>query len=128
MNRYTSLAIGVLAGGVMGAAAVQAIHAQAKPKAYTVAELQVLDAAALATYVPAVLAAQRAAGGHPFNTGGGKIVAMEGAPPPMRVAITEWDSLDQAEAFYKSKAWLDLAPQRDKADKTIRRYTVEAAN
>jgi hypothetical protein len=37
-------------------------------------------------------------------------------------------SLDQAEAFYKSKAWLDLAPQRDKADKTIRRYTVEAAN
>jgi uncharacterized protein (DUF1330 family) len=46
----------------------------------------------------------------------------------MRVAITEWDSLEQAEAFYKSKAWLDLAPQRDKADKTIRRYTVEAAN
>jgi uncharacterized protein (DUF1330 family) len=56
------------------------------------------------------------------------MVAMEGAPPPMRVAITEWDSLEQAEAFYKSKAWLDLAPQRDKADKTIRRYTVEAAN
>src|SRR6202008_4662950 len=107
---------------------MQGLHAQAKPKAYTVAELQVLDAAALTTYVPAVLAAQRAAGGHPYNTGGGRMVAMEGAPPPMRVAITEWDSLEQAEAFYKSKAWLDLAPQRDKSDKTIRRYTVEAAN
>jgi hypothetical protein len=28
-------------------------------------------------------------------------------------------------AFYKSKAWTDLAPERDKAQKTIRRYIVE---
>jgi uncharacterized protein (DUF1330 family) len=128
MNTKCKIAIAAVAGAALGAAAIQGLHAQAKPKAYTVAELQVLDAAALATYVPAVLTAQRAAGGHPYNTGGGRMVAMEGAPPPMRVAITEWDSLEQAEAFYKSKAWLDLAPQRDKADKTIRRYTVEAAN
>ena len=47
---------------------------------------------------------------------------------PKRVAITEWDSLEQAEAFYKSKAWNDLAPQRDKAVKTIRRYAVEVMN
>ena len=47
---------------------------------------------------------------------------------PKRVAITEWDSLEQAEAYYKSKAWNDLAPQRDKALKTIRRYAVEAVN
>ena len=128
MNTKCKIAIAAVAGAALGAAAIQGLHAQAKPKAYTVAELQVLDAAALATYVPAVLTAQRAAGGHPYNTGGGRMVAMEGAPPPMRVAITEWDSLEEAEAFYKSKAWLDLAPQRDKADKTIRRYTVEAAN
>jgi uncharacterized protein (DUF1330 family) len=128
MNGRFRLSLALAVGIGLGGAAVQGIHAQAKPKAFTVAELQVLDPAALATYVPAVLAAQRAAGGHPFNTGGGRIVAMEGAPPPMRVAITEWDSLEQAQAFYKSKAWLDLAPQREKADKTIRRYTVEAAN
>jgi hypothetical protein len=54
-------------------------------------------------------------------------VALEGAAPK-RVAITEWDNLEQAEAFYKSKAWNDLAPQRDKALKTIRRYAVEAVN
>jgi hypothetical protein len=29
-------------------------------------------------------------------------------------------------AFYKSKAWADLAPQRDKAARVIRRYVVEA--
>src|SRR5262245_20775417 len=32
---------------------------------------------------------------------------------------------EQAEAFYKSKAWNDLAPQRDKAQKVTRRYAVE---
>jgi hypothetical protein len=41
------------------------------------------------------------------------------------VALVEWDSVDDALAFYKSKAWTDLAPQRDKSQKTIRRYVVE---
>jgi uncharacterized protein (DUF1330 family) len=53
---------------------------------------------------------------------------MEGPPPPQRVAITEWDSLEKAEAFFKSKAWTDLATDREKALKTIRRYGVEALN
>jgi uncharacterized protein (DUF1330 family) len=128
MNRFITLGMAMLAGAALGAAAVQGLHAQAKLKAYTVAELETLDAAAQATYVPAVLAAQKAAGGHPFNTGGGKMIAMEGAAAPMRVAITEWDSLEQAQAFYNSAAWKNLAPQRDKATKTIRRYTVEAVN
>ena len=61
-------------------------------------------------------------------TGGGKVVGLDGPPPPKRVAITEWDSLEQAEAFFKSKAWTDLGPDRDKAIKTIRRYAVEAVN
>jgi uncharacterized protein (DUF1330 family) len=128
MNTKFKIAMAVVAGAALGAAAMQGLHAQAKLKAYTVAELETLDAAAQASYVPAVLAAQKAAGGHPFNTGGGKMVAMEGAPAPMRVAITEWDSLEQAQAFYNSAAWKNLAPQRDKAARTIRRYTVEAAN
>ena len=53
---------------------------------------------------------------------------MEGVAAPKRVAITEWDSLEQAQAFYNSAAWKNLAPQRDKAVKTIRRYVVEALN
>jgi hypothetical protein len=38
------------------------------------------------------------------------------------------DSLEKAQAFYNSAAWKDLAPQRDKAVKTIRRYVVEPGN
>jgi uncharacterized protein (DUF1330 family) len=128
MNSNFKIMLAVVVGAALGAAAVQGLHAQAKPKAYTVSELETLDAAAQAAYVPAILAAQKAAGARPFNTGGGRIVAMEGAAAPKRVAITEWDSLEKAQAFYDSKAWKDLAPQRDKATKTIRRYAVEAVN
>jgi uncharacterized protein (DUF1330 family) len=78
--------------------------------------------------VPLVQAAQRAAGGRPLNTAGGKIVAIEGAPAPKRVAITEWDSLEQYQAYSNSAAVKNLAPQRDKAVKTIRAYAVEAVN
>ena len=127
MNSKSKIVLAVVVGTAFGAAAVQGLHAQAKPKAYTVSELQTLDAAANAAFVPLVVKAQEAAGGRNLKTGGGKIVGMEGTAPK-RVAITEWNSLDQAEAFYKSKAWSDLAPQRNKALKTIRRYAVEAVN
>jgi uncharacterized protein (DUF1330 family) len=127
MNPKSKIMLAVVVGAALGAATVQGLHAQAKPKAYTVSELETLDAAANAAFVPLVQAAQKAAGGRNLNTGGGKIVALEGAAPK-RVAITEWDSLEKAQAFYNSKAWNDLAPQREKALKTIRRYVVEAVN
>jgi heme-degrading monooxygenase HmoA len=44
------------------------------------------------------------------------------------VAITEWDSLEQAQAWFNSAARKDLMPQRGKAEKVIRSYAVEAVN
>jgi uncharacterized protein (DUF1330 family) len=126
-TRFT-VALSMLAGAAIGVVAVQGLQAQGKPKAYTVSELESLDPTAQATFTPLAQAAMKAAGGRTLNTGGGKVVGIDGPPPPKRVVINEWDSLDQAEAYYKSKAWNDLAPQRDKAIKTIRRYAVESAN
>ena len=128
MNPKSKIMLAVVVGAALGAAAMEGLHAQAKPKAYTVSELEILDAAANDAFVPLIQAAQKAAGGRNFSTGGGKIVAMEGAAAPKRVAITEWDSLAKAQAFYNSKAWNDLTPQREKAVKTMRRYIVEVAN
>ena len=91
-------------------------------------ELETLDAKAAADVAPRIAKVQQAAGGHNFRTGGGTVTGMEGPPPPKRVAITEWDSLEKAQAFFKSKAWTDLGPDRDKALKTIRRYAVEERN
>jgi hypothetical protein len=53
------------------------------------------------------------------------MVPVEAEPPPQHLALIEWDSVDDAVAFYKSKAWTDLAPERDKFEKVIRRYVVE---
>jgi uncharacterized protein (DUF1330 family) len=128
MKTYYTVALSMLAGAALGAVAIQGLQAQGKAKAYTVSELETLDPTAQAAFTTSAQAALKAAGGRSFNTGGGKVVGLEGAAPPKRVVINEFDSLEQAEAYYKSKAWNDLAPQRDKAIKTIRRYAVEAMN
>jgi uncharacterized protein (DUF1330 family) len=67
-----------------------------------------------------------AAHGRTLGTVGGRVVQIDGAAPPKTVGIVEWDSVEDAVAFYKSKAWTDLAPQREKATKVVRRYVVEA--
>ena len=126
MKTHYTVALAMLAGFGLGAVAVQGLHAQAKPKAYIVSESQVLDAAAVAAYSPLVQAAQKAAGGRSFRTTG-KIVATVGTAP-QRVGISEWDSLEQAQAWFNSPARKNLEPQRDKAIKIVRQYAVEAAN
>ncbi len=120
------VALSMLAGTAIGAAAMQGLHAQAKPKAYQITEFEVVDAAALKAFGPLVADAQKAAGGRNLRTGGGKVVAFVGEPPKS-VGITEFDSLDQAVAWRNSAAFKNLSPQRDKALKITRQYTVEAA-
>jgi uncharacterized protein (DUF1330 family) len=126
MNPKFKIVLAVVVGAALGTAAVQGLHAQAKAKAYIVSESEVLDAAAAAAYSPLTQVAQKAAGGRSFRTTG-KTVAIVGVAPK-RVGLSEWDSLEQAQAWFNSAARKDLAPQRDKAIKIIRQYIVEAAN
>jgi uncharacterized protein (DUF1330 family) len=119
-------AMALLAGVAIGAIALQGLHAQgAKLKAYAISEAEILDPSFQATYLPAARKVIEAAHGRPLRTAAGRVVQIEGGQPPKSAAIVEWDSLDDAVAFYKSKAWADLAPQREKATKVIRRYVVE---
>ena len=123
MKAYLTVSVAMLTGVAIGGFAVQGLHAQGK-KAYTVTENQVVDQKLAAEFAGRVATAQAAAGGRNLKTGGGKVTAMEGTAPE-RVGIVEWESLEKAQAFFKSKAWTDLGPERDKAIKTVRRYTVE---
>lgn len=63
--------------------------------------------------------------GRSMGTLKGRIFHAEGEPPPISVAMTEWDSADDAIAFFQSKAWKDLAPEGERTEKTIRRYWVK---
>ena len=124
MNTKLKIALAITAGAALGAGAMQGLHAQAKLKAYSIGELEPLGAGPEPAYLTAVRKAITDAHGRSLRTLG-RVEHIEGAAAPKRVAIVEWDSLDDAVAFYKSKAWTDLAPQREKAQKTIRRYVVE---
>jgi uncharacterized protein (DUF1330 family) len=124
-TKYT-IAWSLFAGVAIGAVAVQGLHAQAKLKAYSVVEVEPVAGGTLpSTYLDTVRKAMVSAHGRALRTVNGKVFHVEGSPAPTKVGIVEWDSVDDAKAFYSSKAWTDLAPARDKAQKTIRRYIVE---
>ena len=44
---------------------------------------------------------------------------------PSEPYIGSYRGMNPAKAFYNSKVWTDLKPERDKAQKTVRRYIVE---
>src|SRR5688500_11605410 len=113
MNSKSKTVLALIVGAALGGVTVHGLHAQAKPKAYTVTDLEVTDAVALKRYSPVAQAAQKGAGGRVLGTAGGKIVGFVG-DPPKRVTIIEWDSLEQALAYRNSEAYKNLGPQRDK--------------
>jgi len=63
--------------------------------------------------------------GKSFLTLRGRVVPIEGAAPPSNVGIVEWDSVDDAVAFFKSPTWKAFDAERDKAQKTTTRFVVE---
>jgi uncharacterized protein (DUF1330 family) len=125
MKTWYTVALSMVAGAALGGAAIQGLHAQAKPKAYIVTESELLDAAALAAYVPQAQAAVRTAGGRPgVVPAGGKIVELIGTPPK-RFGVSEWESVEKAQAYYHSAERKALDAQRNKAQKIIRQFIVE---
>jgi uncharacterized protein (DUF1330 family) len=127
MNAKYKIALGVVAGAALGAAAVQGLHAQVKPKAYLVTESEVLDAAALAAYTPQAQAAVKAAGGVPGIVASGKVIALVGEPPK-RFGVSEWESVEKAQAWYNSAERKALTPQREKAFKVTRQTHCRTPN
>ena len=126
MKTHLTVTWAMLAGFGLGAVAVQALHAQAKPPVYQVVEIDVSNMDAyLKDYAPKAQAAIRAAGGK-FLAAGGKTTTIEGEPPKSRVVIQQWDSLEQAQAYRNSAAFKEILPIREKLAK-FRSFVVEGA-
>jgi uncharacterized protein (DUF1330 family) len=113
-----------LAGTAAGALAAQAIHAQSKPLAYVITEIQVSDPDAYRTeYAPKVAKVIQDAGAK-YLARGGKIVTLDGEPPQGRVVVLEFENLDKALEWRNSAAHKELIPILDKYSKT-RSFIVE---
>src|SRR5215475_9897414 len=81
MKRSITVGLAMVAGAALGAAAVEGLHAQAKPPVYQIVEIDVLNQDAYVNdYAPKAQAAIKAAGGK-FLAAGGKTTAIEGDPP-----------------------------------------------
>jgi uncharacterized protein (DUF1330 family) len=120
------IAIATVAGAVIGAAAVQGLHAQAKPKAYMVAEFEHVGDIS-SDYLTKVRAAMGPYG-HSLKTLKGRTIPIEGSAPPPNVALIEFNSVEAAQEFFKTPAWTDGNAERTRSEKLIRRYLVEAEN
>jgi uncharacterized protein (DUF1330 family) len=122
-TRYT-VALAMLTGAAIGGAAVQGLHAQAKPPVYSVTEIDVTNVEAYTKeYAPLAQASIKKSGGK-LLAAGQKVTSLEGDPPKSRVAIQVWDSLEQAQAWRNSADYKAARMIGDKYAK-FRAFTVE---
>jgi uncharacterized protein (DUF1330 family) len=131
MKTYFGVGLGMLAGTVIGAAAVTGLHAQAKPLVYAITEIEVTNPEAFGKeFAPLAQASIKAAGGRQVAIGGvggagaNPVTTLEGAPPKGRVVIQAWDSLEQLKAWFNSDTYVKARKIGEKYA-TFRRYAFE---
>ena len=122
MNIKYALAMGV--GLALGAAAVQGLHAQARPPAYYIAEITVNDQEAYIKEFAARGLKPIQEEGAKFLVRGGKPISIQGAPPAPRVTVIQFDSMDKAQTWWNSPANKDIQAIGQKYA-TFRSYLVE---
>ena len=124
MKTHYTVALAMLAGIGVGAAAVQGLHAQANPPVYTVFEIDVTNVDAYTKeYAPSAQASIKNSGGKQL-AGGQKVTSLEGTPPKPRVTIHVWDSLEKAQAWYNGAEYKTARKIGDKYA-TFRAFAVE---
>jgi uncharacterized protein (DUF1330 family) len=122
MNTHHAIALAIVSA-IAGAGLVQTLHAQGKPKAYAIVELDVTDAAKFKPYADGTGVLVPQAGGR-FIVLGGRTFVIGGTPPRSRVNVVEWDSFEQGQAFLTSEAYKKLIPDRE-AGSNFRAFLVE---
>jgi uncharacterized protein (DUF1330 family) len=124
VKTHYTVALAMLAGVGLGVAAIQGLHAQAKPVAYVIVETTVTDQDPyMKEFVPAIVKTVKDAGGK-FLASGGKTLTLAGAPPAPRVIVAQFDSLDKVQAWGTSSTYKDAMAIGQKYG-NIRQFAVE---
>jgi len=122
MKTNYKVAIALVAGAAIGGAAIQGLHAQAKPPAYVVIPiLKINDAAAFKAGVidkaNASAAEMKAAGGH-FVIRSQKFTSLDGNPPE-RLVIIAFDSVEKAQAYENTATQKEVNAARMKSTNSL---------
>jgi uncharacterized protein (DUF1330 family) len=126
MKSNYKIAIALVAGAAIGGAAIQGLHAQAKPAAYVVAEIDLSNPEAFVKeFAPLAQKALATGSGYKAIARGNKTVSIEGAAPKSRIVINHFDNMDEALKAYNSAAYKDARKIGDKYA-TFRIYATEA--
>jgi uncharacterized protein (DUF1330 family) len=122
-TRY-AVVLSAIAGIAAGAGGAHYLHAQAKPPAYVISEIDVIDKDAYAKeYVPLAVKALRDSGQKQLAAGG-RTAAISGEAPKSRVVLSVYESMEKAQAAYTSPAYLEARKIGDKYAK-LRIFAVE---
>jgi uncharacterized protein (DUF1330 family) len=126
MRQYFMLGLGMVAGVAIGAGAVTALRAQAKPPAYFVVEIdKITDAEGFKVITQRPRGGADVAkelGGH-YIARTDKITALDGTAPKRFIAY-EFDSVEKAQAFNNSSYMKEVNAIRDKTTQA-RSFIVE---
>ncbi len=124
MKSTYKLAMAVVVGAGLGAAAVKGLHAQAKPPAYVISEIDVADKDAYAKeYVPLAVKALKESGQKQLAAGG-KTATISGEPPKSRIVLSVFENMEKAQAAYTSPEYVEARKIGDKYAK-LRIFVVE---
>jgi uncharacterized protein (DUF1330 family) len=101
MKTRFGMALSMIVGAALGGAAIQALHAQAKPPVYMIAINEISDQERYAKeYVSPAQKSVKDHGGEYVAAGPGTQVA--GNLPHGPVVILRWDSMESLQAWYNS--------------------------
>ena len=122
MKTNYKVAVALVAGAAIGGAAIQGLHAQAKPPAYVVIPiLKINDAAAFKAGVldkaSASAAVVKAEGGH-YIIRSQKFTSLDGNPPE-RLVIIAFDSGEKAQAWENAPAVKEVTAARMKSTNSL---------
>jgi len=122
MKTNYKIAVALVAGAALGGAAIQGLHAQAKPPAYVIIPiLKINDAAAFKAGVldkgSATTAAAKAQGGR-YLIRSEKFTPVDGNPP-QRLIVIAFDSVEQAQAYENSPVMNEVTAAREKSTNSL---------
>jgi len=123
MVPWLKFAAAAVVGIAIGGVGAEMLHAQATPRAYLVAEVQVTDTEAYKPYIPRAAQIVAKYGGQ-YLARGGKVESLEGAEPGGRIAVVQFPSMAELKKFYSSPEYQEVAPVRQKNSKS-RLFVVE---